>query len=733
MRKHASPRIAFGIACLFLLGLVAFAGSGAPAAGAEEAFPGQGFLPDNRAWEMVTPPEKAGNDEIVVPGRTRAAADGEALQFASSGGFADARGSGTTFDYIAARTLEPGTNGWSTHAITPVVGASSANARGGLGDNYFVGDFSADLDRGVFAAVKPTPGTPEDVAGVANLYRFQGLRTSAAAPWQLATPCPLCAETGEPLPPLPATGGILQEFVPWLAGASPDLEHIAFDSIQNLTGEPAAQTASCGTASQFFPPPGPFFCASRLYEWDKGALRLAGVLPNGEAADASFAGEGAKAATFAYTPRVVSDGSDGHTRIEFTQPMNEEGKTFGELDPTSQLFLMLSGRSGRLYQRIDGAETVALNRSELPACLPEPEPAGCTGAATYLDASADGERVFFMSAGQLTTDAEPNVQQIYMYDFAKPAGEKLTLISPPGVNAAGFIGASEDGRYAYMLAAGSFLVWHDGTIRKVAREPVLETSEDLLNGANWTQGADEARVTPDGRHLVYISNQSPAAGGYDQGICRSGFPCHEVYVYDADTGAVQCASCNPSGAKATVSAATVARGNEGAAIGTTHLNRVISDDGRYVFFDTAEKLLPADADGVEDPYEYDTATGEVHLLSSGRDPSPSWVLESSADGGDAFIATRQRLSGWDVDSNYDIYDARIGGGVPEPAPAPPGCQGDACQPAPAELDDPTPASAGFAGPGNPTPHRHRHRRRRHHARKRHQHRRQASENRRAGR
>lgn len=46
--------------CLCALGLAALLDSGASPASAVESYPGQGFLPDNRAWEMVSPPDKNG-------------------------------------------------------------------------------------------------------------------------------------------------------------------------------------------------------------------------------------------------------------------------------------------------------------------------------------------------------------------------------------------------------------------------------------------------------------------------------------------------------------------------------------------------------------------------------------------------------------------------------------------------------------------------------------------------
>ncbi len=187
-----------------------------------------------------------------------------------------------------------------------------------------------------------------------------------------------------------------------------------------------------------------------------------------------------------------------------------------------------------------------------------------------------------------------------------------------------------------------------------------------------------SRVTPDGRHLLFESLSGEGLTGYDQTCGGPG--CEELYVYSAEGHQLACVSCNPSGAPATVSATDMAR-TPGATgpLGTRHVDRVISADGSRVFFSTAEALVPQDTNGRVDAYEYDVPSGTVHLLSSGTSTSDSFFVEASADGSDAFFATRERLVGWDVDSSYDLYDARVGGGLPEPVAPPPGCVGDVCQ------------------------------------------------------
>ena len=57
-----------------------------------------------------------------------------------------------------------------------------------------------------------------------------------------------------------------------------------------------------------------------------------------------------------------------------------------------------------------------------------------------------------------------------------------------------------------------------------------------------------SRVSPDGRYLAFMSERSLT--GYDNRDAVSGQPDEEeVYLYDASTGHLACASCNPTGAR----------------------------------------------------------------------------------------------------------------------------------------------------------------------------------------
>jgi hypothetical protein len=628
---------------------------------------GSTALPDCRAYELVSPPDKHGADVIANTGRTRAAA-GEApgvpmaATFTSLGGFADEQGSGIASEYMAIRTANPGTSGWTTHGITPPQNSLTLLDDLQFFDPLWEGEMSGDLTQGVFRAVSPLTDSPS-VANVANLYVRRDLRSSGLGSYQLLTDCVACGET-----PLPAN--FVTEEIPRLADASADFGHVIFESVQPLV--PGATAIDDRQSGTFVP---------NLYEWDHGTLRLAGILPDDACgtppcvASRSIAGQGAGGGiggpSHGYTLRTIS--ADG-SRIFFT-----DGK-------------------GDLYMRIDHVSTVKINASEKsPPDTPRP--------ASFQTASTDGTRIFFTTQEQLTNDDSDTAIDLYMYDTNAPSGQRLTRLSvdhepadPPN-DTTGVIGASNDGHYVYFLAAGQLVAgepvprgqgiyeWHDGTVSYVGAlaDPGIDVALGLDLPTSWA-GPLVARVTPDGRHLLFVSHSGVGLTGYVQGnSCGpssfepSDGPCGELYVYSADSHQLACASCNPSGAPGTANARTAAHEGGGGSLQTWHVNHPLSDDGRHVFFSTAEALVPSDTNGKVDAYEYDVLSGTPHLLSSGKDLSNSYFMDASADGSDAFFVTRARLVGWDNDQNYDLYDARVGGGFPEPRLTPPACSGEACQ------------------------------------------------------
>ncbi len=630
----------------------------------------QAAPPEQRGWELVSPSEKHGNDVIADSSRTHAAAGAapglpSAVAFASLGGFADAIGGGIATEYLAQRTAQPGTSGWTTHAITPPQEPMSITAAAQQLDPAYE-LFSPDLSKAIFRAWSPLTDAP-NVAGVENLYAREDLRTPGRGSYRLLTSAPA------PLPPIESG-----RQRPFIASATDDLAHVLLESRLPLSagvvgGNPMA------------------------FKVDGGAPRL--LAPIGACAEGrtptdpcSAAGLGATAVH--QTGDALS--ADGR-RAFLTAPVVQNGNVSTSAADPSRLFQL----DDRGTSTTVDDELVQLNASELAA--PE-QPL----AARFQAASADGGRAYFTSPERLTEDALAG-GGLYLWEREPDAvtGRHLTFVAPGGLSVLA-LGASRDGRRIYFTAPSQLLVdgppvaengvylWQrepgseGGTLSFVAALSVADADSNA-DVIAWNQWPRTARVTPDGRTLVLqVADENGVGAQHAHGACVSNpnfttsGVCGQLYVYRADVStplapALACASCQPSGAPTGANAWMSARAGAGAAQLTAKLSRALSDDGRRLFFSSAAALVPEDGNGKVDAYEYDVPSGTVRLLSSGRDPADSWFLDASANGDDAFFVTRERLVGWDVDRAYDLYDVRVGGGLPEPPPAPPACSGDACR------------------------------------------------------
>jgi hypothetical protein len=312
------------------------------------------------------------------------------------------------------------------------------------------------------------------------------------------------------------------------------------------------------------------------------------------------------------------------------------------------------------------------------------------GAGAFQLASADGSVAFFTKASHL-----------YRYQAASETSTDLT----PAGEVQGVLGASADGSYLYFQTASGIQLWHAGAITPVASGPALPSSFPPATGT--------ARVSADGTHLAFLSAASLT--GFDNLDANTKAPDTELFLYDAESGHLICASCNPSGGRPVGSASipgAVANG-EGPGATQAYKPRVLSADGRRLFFDSTDALALQDTDNRADVYQWEApgsgscaganavnGGGCVHLISSGRDGEPSSFIDASANGADAFFLTAASLVPSDPGS-LDLYDAREGGGFPV-APTPIPCTADACQPLPSAPEDPTPGTL-VASPGNPPP------------------------------
>jgi hypothetical protein len=416
-------------------------------------------------------------------------------------------------------------------------------------------------------------------------------------------------------------------------GGSDDLSHFVFSSGVALTPDAAPFTTN-------------------VYEWVNGQLRLASYLPDGTVDPG-----GAQTYSYAQTSRPMS--SDGE-RIVFESP-SQNG-------------------NGPLHIRIGGTRTVSISVSRRPGDPTTPQP------ARFGAASRDGGVVYFMSDIPLTPDASGGYQgDLYRYDVDTDELTNLTVLTDPADTSAAVASVqevSEDGEYVYFTAKANLT--GDG----VSGEPSLYVAHGnalrRIGGLDPTTeypGPPSTALSPNGRYLAFTSNARMTTAdnrgmrckpngtyGNADGICTS------LYVYDAVADSLTCASCTPVDGELRFADL----GPQTPSI-SEHVGRAVLDSGQ-VFFNAYARLLPEDVNGRRDAYEW--RDGQLSLISTGRSSQESTFAEASLDGRDVFFFTTERLVKRDFDNEADLYDARIGGGIPaqdQTPPSPVDCDGDGCQ------------------------------------------------------
>jgi hypothetical protein len=503
--------------------------------------------------------------------------------------------------------------------------------------------FSKNLEAGLLESREALTG--EAPAEYSDLY-VRNNESDSYSPLSTVTPPNRTPSTfGSPL----VTGTVEEGSMGrQFAGASEDFTHLLFSANDAL----ASGTVDPGQK------------ANNLYESVDGVLQAVNVLPDGSAApNASF-------------------GSAAYNEVEaknnFSHVISSDGSRVFWTDMSSK----------SLYVREDGVRTSLIAED-----------------ATYLTASKDGSKVLYTKSGDMF---EEDLETAETRDLT-PSGEVL-----------GLVGASEDLGYIYFVAEAelahgatpgrsNLYLLHGGATTFIAALGEQEAEEEELLGYNvyaWQPdiGLRNAEVTPSGQALVFVSKKPLT--GYDN-VSQEGVVNSQVYVFDASNGQISCASCDPTGEQPV--------GREGfsrtggvipISKHATYQQRVISDDGDRVFFESVQPLVPQAENGKLNVYEWERdgsgtcgySNGCIYLLSSGASTTASFLVDSSASGDDVFMITRSQLLTSDKNAYNDVYDARVG--AVEPA-VPTQCSGTGCQGTPATPPVfATPASATFNGVGN---------------------------------
>ncbi|MET0306888.1 MAG: hypothetical protein ABW196_11780 [Solirubrobacterales bacterium] len=645
-------------------------------------------LADCRAYEMVSPVDKNNGDIKALLGIpsyptafTQSATDGSRFTYSSYRGFGELKSAPYTSQYLASR--EQGV-GWSSETLNVAqTGVSEGNRT--FENQHKL--FSPDLCQSWLIALARPALDPDASEGYNNIYRREG-----------------CGGGGyEALigtQPSIAGGSHATLF---MQGASSEGKEAVFMVRDKLTEDAASGV-------------------SQAYYASNGGLRLLCVLPNGSP-------------------------SGGNCSAGTSQPANDAVDSFAERKSTIHHALSGDGAKaywtdsaanesgpGKVYLRLNpGEEQSALSGSECTeaekACTVKVSETKTPQPSRFLDASADGSKAIFeVTAGALKGD-------LYLFDAET---QSSTLIA----ESRGLVAASEDLARIYFLSEGvlapgavagepNLYLEEEGAKTYVATIAEEDVDRGIIGGEGMSVADSQPvfhapRATPDGRVLAFISARSLT--GYDNTDLHTGRADIEVYRYEVGSPGPVCVSCNPSGGRPLGRAVKTPRNS---AIGqpiaawltmpmtSLHHPRVLTPDGRRLFFNSYDALLLRDTNGKADVYEWEAATGQkecdergaelyvpssggcINLITSGQSPEDSELLDISANGNDAFFTTNSSLLPQDP-GLVDVYDARVNGGLPA-SPEPPGpCQGEACQFAPPPPNDPTPASASFRGVGNPS-------------------------------
>ncbi len=737
---------------------------GAPSPNTFTTLPSPGVMPDGRGWELVSPASKKGGAVEVISGSRggsiQAAADGDAITWLATGPILGETVGNRSLEFTQLLSRREA-GGWQTTSLE----TSHEEGRGlNLPSPSEYHYFSPDLSQALLQPTEPF-GSQERPPLAANATeKTMYVRSTPPAPAGFQAMVTAENDTAGN-----GFGGKLE-----FRDATSDLRHVIFESTVGLT---AAAPQAAG-----------------LYEWEAGGapLQLVSVLPDGAPAP----DEGNEA-----TP-VLGDGGGLNVR----GALSEDGGMVFWSEEHQQV-------PRELYLRdSERAETIEVNEAQgQGATEPGPqgeileEPEEEDREVHFQGASADGRRVFFTDTARLSEDStlEPRGEEppedLYEFELTNGPGEPLKgrlsdLTAESAVGRADVLnllpGLSTDGSRVFFVANG--VLAPGATPGECPRNPEQEeespspgatcnlyvsepnpadpqerltrfiTALSAQDAADWGAGETTnllplhgnlsittARLSPNGRYLAFMSDRSLT--GYDNHDLASGEADEEVYLYDAETGRLSCASCNSTGSgeewQQPEGVFDTEHAGEGVGLlvdrpeiwrerwlgasipgwdfnfsaarpSALYQPRYLTDNGR-LYFDSSDALVPADTNHREDVYQYEplgvgsceSSGGCVGLISSGSGDSSSTFLDASETGNDVFFLTADELVPTDTDNSYDIYDAHVC------EPASPciqthvepidECTGTSSCHEPAQTTPAAgeaPASATFNGPGNSAEH-----------------------------
>jgi hypothetical protein len=339
-------------------------------------------LPDCRAYELVTPPNKSGaapdppEKEGVVEASFKnnfAAVDGNRMSFNAEDVFPGSKSGGKS--YVATR----GPSGWSSENMFPLTNYYGFECP----NNLEVTTYSADLSKAILAigsggacGLEPelVSGEPR---GVNNLF----VRDNTSGSYQLVNVAP---------PGVTPTSAAFMS-------VSADLGHVVFTEEAKLT-----PNAMNGVQNE--------------YEWSGGVVRLLTVLHDGTPVAGSFAGisRDGSHVFFAYAGKLYARVNGASTvQVDASQAGGSGGgASFVSASADgSQVFITDDASAGLTSDTVSGSGTNLYRYDFASGRLIDLTSAGHAEVQSVTSVSGDGSYVYFEAKGSLAagaTQGQPN-------------------------------------------------------------------------------------------------------------------------------------------------------------------------------------------------------------------------------------------------------------------------------------------------------------------------------------
>ncbi|MCW3034151.1 MAG: hypothetical protein JWM60_2496 [Solirubrobacterales bacterium] len=627
-RRHAARRCALlglGLFTAWVLGATLQASVSMAAECPNEAVRLQQevAIPDCRAYEMVSPPFKEGNFIKQLGG---VADDGERLVVASPGAFANTESDPGNVLEGAVYALHRTPAGWATTPLDPSPALYPALR--------FEGP-SADLTAGLWALRRPDQSAAEG-----DLY----VREPDSSFARIGPAVGAARGGGEPAGP---SVEILSSVFVAYSGASGDLSHVL------LTYSPGVENEGSNSERLLWPGDEGLGFTESLYEYRGRNQTRPGLVGVGEdGKQISVCGTVLGGPGQDMYNAVSRDGGT----VYFTA-LHE---TLNSV-PCAPAGSPKGPEANELYARLADGETLPISEPDANACAlcqtATSTPSTALAPAEFQGASENGRQVFFTTTQELLPGHVGN--NLYEYNLSGKRAERVTPLATgaqaPEVR--GVVRVSEDGTHVYFVA-GAVLTGAnaEGQTPEAAGDNLYMYERDAANPAGklrfvaalgpedeeiWRElDSRPAQATPNGAMLAFDSR-----GGVD--------------LYDAATEELK--KISPEGG-GELPRQAFTNGQP-----TSHTTeRALSDDGRYVVFESEGEIE-----------EYDTAlTGPHKAMPLGVGN----LYGIDGAGRNVFFRSAEQLTRSDTNTEFDIYDARIGGGslaLDEPGPCalPTGCSG----------------------------------------------------------